>query len=206
MVQFRVCAAFERCRHGCRPRAAQRACKGRKTYAEENTRIQLELLPLYNIVVGESLRQSEGGPGFSGPHMPPVVLWILGGLAFVVILSACFNYTNLSIARAMRRMKEIGLRKAIGAGKGQVRLQFLAEAVMISLAALLLSFLLFLALRPLLINMAPEMQRTVKLDLTPSMVATFILFAVTVGVMAGFLPAMFFRRSIPSMHSEMFHR
>ncbi|SIN92095.1 ABC transporter permease [Chitinophaga niabensis] len=165
--------------------------------AGENSKIQLELLPLYNIVVGESLRQSEGGPGYTGPHMSPVVLWILGGLALVVILSACFNYTNLSIARAMRRIKEIGLRKAIGAGKGQVRLQFLAEAVMISLAALLLSFLLFLVLRPLLINMAPEMQRTVKLDLTPSMVATFIVFSVTVGVMAGFMPAVFFSKISP---------
>ena len=165
--------------------------------AEENTKIQLELLPLYNIVVGESLRQSEGGPGFTGPHMPPIVLWILGGLAFIVILSACFNYTNLSIARAMRRIKEIGLRKTIGAGKGQVRLQFLAEAVMISLAALLFSFLLFLVLRPMLINMAPEMQRMVKLDLTPSMVAAFIVFSVTVGVIAGFLPAIFFSKISP---------
>ncbi|WP_232825986.1 ABC transporter permease [Chitinophaga alhagiae] len=165
--------------------------------AGENSSIRLELLPLYNIVVGESLRQSEGGPGFSGPHMPPVVLWILGGLAFIVILSACFNYTNLSIARAMRRMKEIGLRKAIGAGNNQVRLQFLAEAVMISLAALLLSFLLFLLLRPVLINMAPEMQRMVKLSLTPSMVAAFIVFSVAVGVMAGFLPAIFFSKVSP---------
>lgn len=165
--------------------------------AEKDSRIQLELLPLYNIVVGESLRQSEGGPQFMGPHMPPVVLWILGGLALVVILSACFNYTNLSIARAMRRFKEIGLRKAIGAGRGQIWQQFLAEAVMISLAALLLSFLLFLLLRPLLINMAPEMQRLVKLDLTPAMVAAFIVFSVTVGVIAGFMPAVFFSKVSP---------
>ncbi|GAA0548063.1 ABC transporter permease [Chitinophaga japonensis] len=178
-------------------RAQLNALAREENLAEENTRIQLELLPLYNIVVGESLRQSEGGPGFTGPHMPPVVLWILGGLAFVVILSACFNYTNLSIARAMRRVKEIGLRKAIGAGKSEVRLQFLAEAVMISLASLLLSFFLFLVLRPLLINMAPEMQRTVKLDLTPAMVVVFIVFSVGVGVIAGFMPAIFFSKVNP---------
>jgi putative ABC transport system permease protein len=165
--------------------------------AEKNTKIELELLPLYDIVVGESLRQPEGGPGFSGPHVSPVVCWILGGLAAVVILSACFNYTNLSIARAMRRIKEIGVRKVIGAGKRQVRLQFLAEAVMISLAALLLSFLLFLVLRPMLINMAPEMQRTVKLALTPTMVVAFIIFSIAVGVMAGFMPAVFFSKVNP---------
>jgi putative ABC transport system permease protein len=159
--------------------------------AEENTKIQLELLPLYKIVVGEELRRPMGPVG---PHVPPVVLWILGGLALVVILSACFNYTNLSLARSMRRFKEVGLRKAIGAGKSQVRQQFLAEAIMISLASLLLSYFLFLVLRPQLINMAPEMQRTVKLDLTPSMVAAFIVFSVTVGVIAGFMPALFFSK------------
>lgn len=159
--------------------------------AEEKTKIQLELLPLYKIVVGEELSRSMGP---SGPHVSPFVLWILGGLALVVILSACFNYTNLSIARAMRRFKEIGLRKAIGAGKSQVRLQFLTEAVIISLAALLLSYLTFLVLRPQLINMAPEIQRMVKLELTPTMVIAFILFSVGVGVMAGFMPALFFSK------------
>jgi putative ABC transport system permease protein len=158
---------------------------------EENTRIQLELLPLYNIVVGEELRRPMGR---QGPHMPPVVLWILGGLALVVILSACFNYTNLSIARAMRRFKEVGLRKAIGAGKSQVRQQFLAEAIIISLAALLLSYFIFLVLRPQLINLAPEMQRTVKLELTPPMVVAFIVFSVAAGVIAGFMPAIFFSK------------
>lgn len=160
--------------------------------ADEQATIQLELLPLYNIVVGESFRPSEGGPGSVGPHMPPVVLWILGGLALVVILSACFNYTNLSMARAMRRFKEVGLRKAIGADKRQVWQQFLVEAIMISLLALVLSYGIFLLLRPQLINLAPEMQRTVKLELTPVVVITFLLFSVSVGTIAGFIPALFF--------------
>lgn len=158
--------------------------------AKEEIKIQLELLPLHKIVVGEELRSMAR----VGPHMSPVVLWILGGLALVVILSACFNYTNLSMARAMRRFKEVGLRKAIGAGKGHVRQQFLAEAVITSLAALFLSYFMFLVLRPQLINMAPEMQHTVKLELTPPMAFAFVAFSVTVGVIAGFMPAVFFSK------------
>lgn len=165
--------------------------------AVETSQVNLELLSLYKIVVGETLRRSEGGPGTVGPHMPPAVLWILGGLALIVILSACFNYTNLSMARAMRRFREVGIRKAIGAGKSQVWQQFLAEAILISLAALLLSFLLFLVLRPQLINLAPEMQRTVKLELTPVMIVAFIVFSVTVGAVAGFMPALFFSKVNP---------
>lgn len=161
---------------------------------EEKPLIRFELLPLYNIVVGESIRSAEGGPGNTGPHMPTVMLWILSGLAFIVILSACFNYTNLSIARAMRRYKEIGLRKAIGAGKGQILQQLLIESVMISLIALVLSFLLFLLLRPQLINLAPEMLYTVKLELTPLMIGCFIILALVIGVIAGFMPAIFFSK------------
>jgi ABC-type antimicrobial peptide transport system permease subunit len=95
----------------------------------------------------------------------------------------------------LRRFKEVGLRKAIGAGRSQVRVQFLAEAVMISLAALFLSFFIFLIMRPQLINLAPEMQRTVKLELTVPMVLAFIVFSVVVGVIAGFMPAIFFAKT-----------
>jgi putative ABC transport system permease protein len=161
---------------------------------QKDAKIELELLPLYQIVMGENLRQSEGGTGPSGPHVPPAALWILGGLALVVILSACFNYTNLTIARATRRFREIGLRKAIGADKRQVWQQFLIEAVMISVAALFLSFVLFLMLRPQLIRLAPEMQGTVKFELTLFTVMAFIAFSVAVGVLAGFLPALFFSK------------
>ncbi|GAB3042583.1 ABC transporter permease [Spirosoma pulveris] len=170
------------------------ALASEENLAKEDTKIELELLPLHKIVVGETLRRSEGGSGSVGPHMPPVVLWLLGGLALVVILSACFNYANLSMARAIRRFKEVGLRKAIGAEKSQVWHQFLVEAVMISLAALVLSCVIFLFLRPLLINLAPEMQRMVKLELTPSMVVAFVVFSVTVGVIAGFMPALYFSK------------
>lgn len=166
---------------------------------EEDTRIQLELLPLYSIVVGEDLR-SGSMSGSVNPHVSPVVLWILGGLALVVLLSACFNYTNLSVARAMYRFKEVGLRKAIGAGKSQVLQQFLTEAVMISLAALVLSYFIFLVLRPHLINIAPELQRMVKLELTAAMVIAFVAFSVTAGVIAGLLPAIFFSK-VSAIHA-----
>jgi putative ABC transport system permease protein len=94
----------------------------------------------------------------------------------------------------MRRFKEVGLRKVIGAGRSQVRQQFLAEAVIVSLVALLLSFGMFLVLRPHFISIAPELLKMVKLEITVPMVLTFIAFSMTVGIMAGFLPAIFFAK------------
>jgi putative ABC transport system permease protein len=161
--------------------------------AEENrtddeAEIHLTLLPLYDIVLSEKLTHS------IGPVMPAIVLWIVSGLALVVILSACFNYTNLSVARSMRRFKEVGLRKVIGAGKHQVRQQFLAEAVIVSLVALLLSFGMFLLLRPQFMSIAPELLKMVKLHLTVPMMAAFVAFSMAVGIVAGFLPAIFFSK------------
>ena len=155
---------------------------------DENTQISLGLQPLHQMVLGPDLSNAHG------PGMPILVVWIIAGLALVVILSACFNYTNLSIARSLRRFKEVGLRKVIGAGKGQVRQQFLAEAIIVSLAALLFSFVIFLTLRVQFLNMAPELPNMVKLELTPAMVIAFIGFAVAVGILAGFMPAFFFAK------------
>ncbi len=167
--------------------------------AEENktdkeAEVHLTLLPLHDIMLGEDLENS------IRPVMPKIVLWIIGGLALVVILSACFNYTNLSIARSMRRYKEIGLRKVIGAGRSQVRQQFLAEAVIVSLVALLLSFGMFLLLRPQFISIAPELLKMVKLEITLPIVLLFIAFSMMVGIVAGILPALFFAK-VNIMHA-----
>lgn len=162
-------------------------CAG-ENQANDKAEIQLSMLPLYDIMLGENLLNS------TRPVMPGIVLWIVGGLALIVILSACFNYTNLSIARSMRRFKEVGLRKVIGAGRSQVRMQFLAEAVIVSFVALVLSFGMFLVLRPQFISIAPELLKMVKLEITAPMALAFVVFSMAVGIIAGFLPAIFFAK------------
>jgi len=62
--------------------------------------------------------------------------------AILVLLLACINYTNLSVARAGRRAKETGMRKVMGAAKRQLVIQFLLEAFMQCLVALFLALLL----------------------------------------------------------------
>lgn len=156
--------------------------------ADEKVYREFELQSLYDIVLGPDLSNA------IGPNIPISIVYIIGALALIVILSACFNYTNLSMARSMRRFKEVGLRKVIGAGARQVRHQFLFEAVIISSLALLISFMMFLFLRNELTDMAPELQDIVRLELTPQMVVAFIIFSTSVGVLAGFLPSLFFSR------------
>ena len=72
------------------------------------------------------------------------LLLIIGGL---VIIIAWVNYVNLATARAAQRAKEVGVRKVAGARRGQLVLQFLSEALVLNLLALLASWLIiFLSL------------------------------------------------------------
>ena len=69
------------------------------------------------------------------------------GIALIILLAACFNYTNLTIARALTRAKEVGVRKINGANRGQIFIQYIIESVMIaflslSFASVLLSFII----------------------------------------------------------------
>lgn len=69
-------------------------------------------------------------------------------VAALVLILASINYTNLAIARSMRRAKEVGLRKVIGARKSQVTVQFLSESLLISIIAFLIAIGLTSTLLP----------------------------------------------------------
>jgi ABC-type antimicrobial peptide transport system permease subunit len=153
-----------------------------------NDHRDLELQRLYDIALGKDLSNE------IGPTMSMSVVLIVSVLAFIVILSACFNYTNLSIARSIRRFKEIGLRKVVGAARAQVRQQFLYEAIIVSLLALIISFGMFLLLKDQFLGIAPELQNIVSLDLSPALIGVFVIFAMAVGIVAGALPAVFFAK------------
>lgn len=152
----------------------------------ENTKIKLFLQPLSEIALGKDMNNS------LGYVMGINEVWIVGILSVIVILSACFNYTNLSIARSMRRSKEIGIRKVAGALRRQVVTQFVVEAVTIAFAALVLSFGLFILLKPFFLSLNDHYAKMLSLEISAGLIAYFVFLALIVGVAAGFFPAMFF--------------
>lgn len=164
------------------------------TYARSNdnlvpsTKIHLAYQSLTDILVGEDLNNQLGAT------FGQITLWIFLAITGIVLLSACFNYTNLSIARAMRRSREVGVRKIIGAVKGHIIGQFVVESVIISLVALLFAFGLFILLKPHLLGLQKDLQELLVLNLSPALILYFIGFAVMVGVLAGFFPALFFAK------------
>ncbi len=155
----------------------------------KNTHIEFDLQPINNIMTSNDKLSNQ-----IGAVMGSSSLWIFGGLSFVVILSACFNYTNLSVARSLRRTREIGIRKVIGAQKSQVLSQFVVEAIMISLCSLVFAIGLFFILKPYFLSIEPSLQKILTLDLSAPLLLYFVGFAVLVGCAAGFFPALFFSR------------
>lgn len=141
-----------------------------------STRLQ----PLMSIFLGKDLRNE------IGHSLPLSTLWALLAFAFIAILTACFNYTNLSIARSLRRAREVGVRKVLGAVKGQVLAQFIVEAIVTALLAMLLAFEFFLGLRSAFLALGPSFAT---LQLSWGVVLAFGLLAILVGILAGLVPA-----------------
>lgn len=79
-----------------------------------------------------------GLPTSSVGNYNEVLTFALIGVLILVI--ACINYINLTTARVTVRMKEVGIRKVLGAGKGQFLYQFITEAFLLTMMAMLISF------------------------------------------------------------------
>ncbi len=102
------------------------------------------LQPLHQVYLGSDMLAwvAAGGRG----NLKNITVFGLIGLLILAI--ACINYVNLATARASTRSKEVGVRKAIGAGRGSLFAQFLSESALLILIATGLAMLLALAFLP----------------------------------------------------------
>ncbi|WPP48603.1 ABC transporter permease [Catalinimonas niigatensis] len=155
-------------------------------------RADLSYQPLTDITPAGSVNNQ------LAPTMPAMMIYFLAGLVLVVMLSACFNYTNLSVARALSRAKEVGVRKVVGAKRSQLFMQFVSEAIIIALLALLAAMLLLQVLEPAFYSILDEEGRSViSFASGYSIYLYFGIFALLVGLLAGVFPALLLSRFNP---------
>ena len=143
--------------------------------------ISASLQPLSDIFTGTVLGNQ------LGPTLPTMAAVIFTILPLIILLTACFNYTNLSIARSLRRSTEVGIRRVIGATRANIFAQFVVESVIIALLALIVSGLLYIPLRSQFLIMLEG--DGLGLSINALTIIAFILFAIFTGILASIIPA-----------------
>ncbi len=119
----------------------------------------------------------------------PMYTYILSGIALFVLLIACINFVNLTIARSLKRAKEIGVRKVIGSDRKQLIFQFLGESFMLCFIAFTLALLLVQLILPVFNDLSNKALSFSYLFDVKLIVAYVALFLIT-GLLAGFYPAL----------------
>lgn len=109
-------------------------------------------------------------------------------LAALLLLIAAINFINMSTARAAMRAKEVGVRKALGASRGQLFLQFMLESLLIAASAGLLAAVAVEMTLPLFSQLV---NRPLELNYIGSFGLILVSSVVSVGVLAGIYPALF---------------
>jgi putative ABC transport system permease protein len=132
--------------------------------------------------------------------MPPTPAYFLAGLALLVLLAAGFNYVNLSTARSLTRGREVGVRKTMGAYRGQLIGQFVVEAAVVALLAFALAAVFLQGLVPAFNGLSVVREAGIEIKMAPGLpfYGAFLLFAGLVGIVAGLYPAWHLSRFQPA--------
>lgn len=115
-------------------------------------------------------------------------IYVFSAVAIFVLLIAVINFINLSTARATKRAKEVGIRKALGSLKKQLIYQFIFESVLQTILALLVAIVAIIFILPSF-NALAEKSISLTVFWSPSYIITIGLLTLFVGLIAGFYPA-----------------
>ncbi len=125
--------------------------------------------------------------------------WALSAIAVFIIIIACINFINLATAQAMRRAKEIGVRKVLGSNRPQLILQFLSETALMVIIAVMLGMLATALFLPQAAEWL-DIKISAKQLVQPSAIALLVLITVSMILLAGLYPA-FVQSAFNPVHS-----
>ena len=151
--------------------------------AKDEDRYQFELQRLSDVTPGsiEIYNDNAGGIGWGK-------IYAECGIALLILLAGCFNYTNLTIAKGLTRSKEVGIRKVAGARRYQVFAQYVVESMVVAFVALFFAWLILsVILRYKPFNDGYEFMPDIKMGIWDYL--AFLTFSLFAGLLAGVLPA-----------------
>lgn len=155
---------------------------GKKYGIKNNTEYQLQAYT--DIHLNPQLPANNGMTDGSNPMFS----YILSGIALFILVIACINFVNLTVARSLKRSKEIGIRKVVGSGRTQLTIQFLGESFLLCFCAFLLALGLLQLVLPTFNQLANKALALSYLFDT-RLVAGYLALFMATGLLAGFYPA-----------------
>ncbi len=161
------------------------AARLEKTYPDTNDKVGAAVTPLHDDMVGDS-RDS--------------LLMMLSAVGLVLLI-ACANVANLLLSRAVARQKEMAVRSALGAGRGRLVRQLLAESLVLSLLGGTLGLLVARGLLAAFARTQSFAFAQFTIQLNAEVLAFTFTLAVTTGVVFGIMPAL--RTAAADLHEEL---
>jgi putative ABC transport system permease protein len=161
-----------------------------KSHYKKDTTAAFFPIPLksYHLSPLTSTRNS----GFTGSS---VLLYLFGSIALFILFIACVNYVNLSTARASTRIREVGVRKTLGAGRWQLASQFLGESIVLSICSFLVAvYISYLLIHPFNYLFGSFIVFKANFPL----LGWLLLAAIIVGILAGSYPALYLSGFTPA--------
>lgn len=159
---------------------------GEKYNSIDQFNASFRVQPLEKVGMGSDLSNELGTAWGTEIYLISLLVTLL------ILLPACFNYANISTARALSRAKEIGMRKVVGGAKKQIFLQFILETVIVSLISLIGAFFIFSMIRYEFQSMLVAGTSSLDFQITPRLIFYAVVFAATTGILAGIFPAIHF--------------
>jgi putative ABC transport system permease protein len=159
---------------------------------------RMELQPLTSIHLYSNLDYELSANGSSSR------VYMFIAIAVLTLLIGLINYMNISTARSSVRVKEVGIRKVVGSGRGDLAKMFVTEALLITFFAAVIAFLLVNFSLPFFNYIAGKQLTVWRFGVANTLLA-LTLFVFFTGIISGSYPAFFISRfkTIPALKGQI---
>jgi putative ABC transport system permease protein len=130
----------------------------------------------------------------SGGRIEYIKLFLI--IAIFILMIACINFMNLSTAKALKRMKEVGIQKVMGANRRSLVIQYLSESLLMAFLSMLVALMLVSVLLPAFKQITGK---DFNIQFTTGFVAVIIIITLLTGIIAGSYPALYLSGFKPAL-------
>ncbi|WP_223271799.1 ABC transporter permease [Algoriphagus ratkowskyi] len=170
-------------------------------------------IPSFNIQIADFIKNKDEGSNVSAFVQPfgDTYLYgtyedgkVIGGrisyvklfsaIAIFILIIACINFMNLTTARSMSRLKEIGVKKSMGASRGGLFGQFMVESLLLTFFALVLAIIATFILQPFFNQVT---SKTLSMSFQPELILILLGIWLLTSFLAGIYPAVYLSKFKP---------